>query len=500
MKIFKKLNNFKFLLLFLVILFLFYPALSNFYTHDDFFCFNIAQATTLKEFVQFFDPLHSPTGWGYYRPLFTQVLYYFIANVFNYNSVAAHLLALVMFLIVCALVYKLLLQLTENKYQSYLGIFLYAASASHFTHLYTIANQELGHAIFFLLSVILFIKYLNSRERKYITFSVLTFIAALMSKELAVTLPIILILTYFFLILQRKIKLNIKDFVRIHIPYFTVLVIYLYLHIFHYGMIQGDSYIWSISLGTLLNSLVWYGLWSVNVPKMLSDFVGPGLNLNPKLMLYWGRQIIPIALLFAAFCSITLAMIITTVRKYKREDYLLYIFAFIWFSLILSPVLFLQWHKFWDYLTLPLIGIVLVLSFLIVKTQTILKKKYLLLAKILPLIFLTIFTFQSRLTLNLAYETEWTTTGAGTARRVYDYFNNNFKLKDDEYITVVFYDTAKDTDLPWSPSEQLKVILSDNNFFEVFYGGKIKAVYSYLGDVTDKDNVIMIPARQFLGY
>src|SRR3989304_6842531 len=156
----RKKIKWEYLLLLAIIFFLYYPALNNFYTHDDFFHFKISNATSLKEFLSFFDPIHAPEGWGFYRPLTTQVLYFVIRNLFNFNPIAAHLLALGMFLIVCAMVYKLILLLTENKKQALFGLFLYAISASHFTHLYSIANQELGHAIFFLGSVLAFIKFL----------------------------------------------------------------------------------------------------------------------------------------------------------------------------------------------------------------------------------------------------------------------------------------------------------------------------------------------------
>ena len=501
MKTIKGLYKLKYVLLFITILFLFYPALSNFYTHDDFFQFRISDAHSLKDFILFFDPIHAPEGWGFYRPLTTQVLYFLVRNLFNFDPLAAHSLALAMFLLVCYLVYKLLLQFTNDKKRSYIGLFLYATSASHFTHLYSIANQELGHAIFFLISVITFINYMICAEKKYILFSLLAFVGALMSKELAVTLPVILVIVYVFIRLQKKVKLDLKELIRLVSPFYALLAIYGYLHVFHYGLIGGDSYVWSFSASTALNSLVWYALWSMNIPKMLLDFIGPGLNINPKLMLYWSDHITPIFILFSGFCVITFSMIIITLKRKSRQDLILFLFSITWFVLLLLPVIFLQWHKFWEYLTLPLIGIVLVLSQLIVKTQDYLKsKKYLFISKALPLIFIFVFVVQSKLTFNLAYETEWTTAGARTARRVYDHINDLYPDKNIPPVSIVFYDTPEDIDLPWKPSEQLKVILSDNNFFEVFYEGKIIAVYSYTSDVLENENVIMLPARKFLGY
>jgi hypothetical protein len=63
--------------------------------------------------------------------------------------------------------------------------------------------------------------------------------------------------------------------------------------------------------------------------------------------------------------------------------------------------------------------------------------------------------------------------------------------------TVVFYDTEEDKKLPFSPTETVKNTLSDNNFFEVFYDGKIKAVY---GASSVQEKVVMVRSRIFIGY
>ena len=486
----------KYLLLLAITLFLFYPALNNFYTHDDFFNFRISNATSSKEFLSFFDPIHAPEGWGFYRPLTTQALYFAVRHLFQFNPVAAHLLALGMFLVVCFMVYKLILLLTENKKQSLFGLFLYATSASHFTHLYSIANQELGHTIFYLGAVLAFSKFLKERKSSFYFLSLAAFLGSLMSKELAVTLPFILILVYAYYYLNGKILLKMKEFVRVIIPFFVILGVYGYLHVFYYGLPKGDSYIWSISVRTAINSLFWYALWAVNIPKMLADFIGPGLHFNPNLFKYWSGQIIPIFILFAILCLLILTMSFITFKKNKKKDWLLYGFSAVWFPLILSPVIFLQWHKFWEYLTLPLIGVVLVLSRLIVNSQNFLKKKkYSLFSKLLPIFFLTIFIIQSKLTLDLARQTEWTTTGAQVAKRVYNYFQSNKESLMGK--TIVFYDTKDDETLPFSPTATLKNVLSDNNFFDVYYVGKIKAFY---GGVSDNGNEVKINSRIFLGY
>jgi hypothetical protein len=43
----------------------------------------------------------------------------------------------------------------------------------------------------------------------------------------------------------------------------------------------------------------------------------------------------------------------------------------------------------------------------------------------------------------------------------------------------------------------MKNTLSDNNFFEVFYAGKIKAVY---GMSSIRENAVTVSSRAFIGY
>ena len=95
---------------------------------------------------------------------------------------------------------------------------------------------------------------------------------------------------------------------------------------------------------------------------------------------------------------------------------------------------------------------------------------------------------------SLSSKTSWITQGAITANKVNIYINSKYgQIKDKK--TVLFYDTVKDKDLPWSPSEVVKTTLSDNNFFQVFF----PQITAYYGE-TDVKNPDKIYSRQFLGY
>jgi hypothetical protein len=88
-------------------------------------------------------------------------------------------------------------------------------------------------------------------------------------------------------------------------------------------------------------------------------------------------------------------------------------------------------------------------------------------------------------------------TGAKEASRVYKFVSDN-KLKL-EGKTIIFYDTEADTRLPWLPSSQLKLDLSNQDFFRVYHP-KIYARYGKNTVGMEQGNIVKVEARQFLGY
>jgi hypothetical protein len=215
---------------------------------------------------------------------------------------------------------------------------------------------------------------------------------------------------------------------------------------------------------------------------MLVDFVGPGLRVNPNLFKFWSQSIIPILVI----SGILLTTFIILSWKFLIKGFRLMIFTLAWFLIAISPVLFLPFHKFVYYLTLPLIGVVIYISSLLVSF----KKNYLI------LLFGTLWIMGSYLTLRLTNETHWVSRGGKTAQRVDKYFRENKDLFV-KFSKIAFIDTEKDSNLPWKPSEVVKSSLSDENYFKVFYPGRFEVYY---GNEDLSEDVIKIEARQFIGY
>jgi 4-amino-4-deoxy-L-arabinose transferase-like glycosyltransferase len=483
-KIFKRISAWQWLLGIITLsLTMFFPAFRTFFTNDDFYQFVVSRAGSLKDFLNFFNLVTPATGFPNYRPLSILVPYFLDWKLFSLNPLFLHLLSFVLFSAVVVLVYRLVKMLTRSDKIAILATFLYATSASHFGHLYIASPTETGYTLFALLSMILFIGYYSKREIKSYLLSIVCFVLALMSKETAVITPPLLLVIYIYLRLQNNKKLQLKKAVLLLIPYASLLAGYLYLRFFHYGLAQGDSYVWDFSPTRALNSLFWYVAWSFNLPEMLVDFVGPGLALNSNLMKYYSKEIIPIFILFGAQVILLVYGLTKIVLKKGRG---LICFSVIWFILTLIPVLFLPVHKFTFYLTLPLIGFVIPMSYLLTLPGVPQK---------IVIIFASVWLATSVMTLGLTRKTNWVTRGAQVAENVLRYFESNEQKYDGK--TILFYDTEDDKGLPFSPTATLKNALSDDNFFKVFFDGSISPRYEGETGFRDWEKV---KSRQFLGY
>lgn len=248
----------------------------------------------------------------------------------------------------------------------------------------------------------------------------------------------------------------------------------------YFGFASGDSYIWSLS-PRIVNTLFWYGVWSLNIPEMFVDFVGPKLQINPNLLKYWSNEVLMITSVFVVN-FIVLSFLFVNYLRNKRKKMSMLFLLIMGFILSLGPVLLLPLHKYTFYLTVPMVFVSLFISILIIEFKK---------SKSVLMIFITFWIIGSLSTLNLTKETNWITTGAHTAVRVKSYFDTNYNAMQNKSIN--FKDSVDDQTLPWSPTEVLSNVLSKNNFFEVFYPNLV--VY-YGNENAD----VVVYSRQFLGY
>lgn len=137
-----------------------------------------------------------PPGGAMYRPLPLYILPYFEFKLFQFNHQAWLAIGLILsnlLIILCYILTKLIIKSRAAAFFSALFFFSYYnkihvnVEANHF-------NAEYLYLDFFLLSLIFFILYIERENKLYRPLSVVFFVAALMSKEAAFTLPILFII------------------------------------------------------------------------------------------------------------------------------------------------------------------------------------------------------------------------------------------------------------------------------------------------------------------
>jgi 4-amino-4-deoxy-L-arabinose transferase-like glycosyltransferase len=462
----------------------FHSSFFAFFTHDDFFLLNISRANSLKQFLMFFDPIHSPRGLGMYRPLAMQSFYLLAWKIFDLNPFGMHLISFLTFFVIIYLVYKLAFLLFGNRNLGLIASFLYATSATHFVHLYFLGvYQELLMTAFFLALIILYADYLQKGKLKYYLLAFISFLLSLLSKETAVVAPLVFAIVYFYLKHKDRVKISTKKFVHSLVPLALLLSVYFYIRFTYFGFPQGDSYVWQVS-PRLLNTLFWYVAWSFAIPEYLIDFVGPGFKINFLQLKYWMPYLIPLAILVLIQIGIVSWLVVGKITKKSKQTYRLLAFCLAWFMATLLPVLFLPLHKFTYYLTLPLVGVSFAIAFLLLGSKK----------RLLTGVFLVFWFFSNLITTNLTSKTHWVVGGATASKNLFDYLTLN-NITSGE---LVFYNRSEDLNLGWSPVDSLKNILSDNDFFEVFFPGiRVK----YLESPSDINQTgVLLRARDFLNF
>lgn len=338
-----------FIPIFIVVIILYYPVLSTYFSHDDFFHFKVSQTDGgLKEFFKFFtfQPFEERRI-AFFRPVFREVLYNSFYLLFGLNALPFRLLSFIIHFINIYLVFTLIEKVFKKKLISYFSTFFFAITSANVASFYYLAGgiQTQGVTTFILLTLIAFFNYLKTDKEKYKLASFLAFALALASHEQAALIPFLLA---GLVLIENKNLTRLRELW----PYFLVLSIYIYLNITIIGYSsQETQYKMTFNLKSTLNTLSWYSVWAMGIPEMLVDFLNPGFKLNPSLMKYWGNffRVIFTAFAVSGFLAI-LNGLATLFKKRKTVLNKQFLFFTIWFPLGLLPVLFLPGHKSSHYL------------------------------------------------------------------------------------------------------------------------------------------------------
>ncbi len=454
------------------------PSLGNFFSADDWFHLRVVQISNVNEFLNFFSFSPTPQSISFYRPLSTQVFFWLGYQLSGLNPIPGHLISLFVFGYTLLLVYWII-ELLTNKHVAFWVTCFYGFSVTNFTKLYFLSTfQELLMTMFILLAVL---SHLKGNLLRTIFF----FILALLSKETAIVLPVLLVGIDWY---RHRFRF------QSYLPFFLVAIGYGYLRLVIFKPLEGDSYVGSFSLKKNLNTLFWYGLWALGAPEFLVDYVGSGLRIIPKFWSDFGKWSWWMLGSVGATIVLLAGLGLNYLSKAKEKRQLLKMggLALGWFVVCLLPVLWLPWHKFTLELTLPMVGFSLGLAWLVMGKNN------------RPGMWSRIFVV-SWLGLNLSmnyltYTHHYSVNRAKVSQKVANFLQTNYP----QYPAGSYFEFVNDTDdfgQSWGSSKQIAQAISYADMFRVIYQNPtIQVYYEDFPDQPRPEGKQRIPlsTRQFV--
>lgn len=373
-------QNFKvWLLIFAATIVAYGASLRYGFSQDDWYHITISQAKTIGEFLNFFNPFH--INWIFFRPLSTQLPYWLSTALFPLSLAPyfMHLLMLLIHAFNAYLVVQIGTKYLKPKFSLLLGIF-YAVSSVHFLSLFYIgAIQQLISTLFSLLAIHF---YLSKSQPSQLSLALLT-LCALLSKELSIRLPLILLMLAY--LKEGKLLSALKS-VRGSL---IVAVIYPLIR-FIVGTGGAAEYLLNFSPATTLATTMWYGLFALGFPEELLHYgLSGGLINFPGFIAEHGLS----AVIISFSGSLLLGLLLYRLTQTSWRKLFFPLLAF----LSLLPILFLPTHRYPHYLDLSIL-------FLGIYLLSPLKQ----LSRLTLVIFIVI-TFGALTSINLETKTHWTT-------------------------------------------------------------------------------------------
>jgi len=302
-----------------------------------------------------------------YRPVAT-LSYFLIYALFGLSPLAFHLTSLLLHIFNVIAVYVLVQLLLNEKKFSLIAALVFACHPVLTETVNCISyNEDLLATFFYLLALVLYIKATaneNSFHRPIYFFSLVFFLVALLSKEMAVTLPAIILLYDFTLRPTDGTGGGIKQVAGIidrqkfyYIGFILVASFYLLLRFKFLVNPEGG---FSYSRAGLFERILF-------LPDLLFDYiklVWVPLNLNAEYSFAYPQRFLELSNLLALI--VILAITIGSYFIYPRSKGIF--FGIWWFFITLLPVSnLIEIHNpiAERYLYLPLVGFCIIISILI---------------------------------------------------------------------------------------------------------------------------------------
>ncbi len=429
---------------------LYKSSLNYFFFQDDFFEINISKAHNVADYLNFFKFRNDIIA---YRPISLQTYFFTSSQIFGFNAGGFRVITFTFLFASYLLLAKIIEKITKSKLIAFTTASLWLLSSIHFMAITWIAAAYniIGTSFWFMTSY-LFLRYIDSQNKKYYLLSLIAFLLTIGSFEFSITWPAIFGV-YYLIVLKKGFQKSIKTF----LPFAIISAIYLVLRLYLIKVPQILEYKTTFNIDSI-KALFWYFLWTFNIPEEFKkQIVTKLLIFNPKFLNeYW--QLV-VETFGAALVIITLGIItpvINLIRKKRSGDLQILLFAAAWFVIGISPVLVLPNHTFTMYLTLASIGIYFLISYLLVRSG--LEKL------IAPLIIIWILS--SLVTLSFYRENSWMVESQRFASSFYLQIKQEYPIL--PHNSQVYY--------PLTDHRYLQALLG-NNAIQAIYNDPTLSIY-----------------------
>ena len=380
-----------FVLILAVDWFLYFRHVGHFFQGDTVFLIN-HRATTLAGYLSEFIELN-PSGW--YRPLTNELLESILYPFAGLNPIPYRIPVYVVFIGITVGVYAFTFALSRRHLAAALAAFFFTV---HTTNAYTTYDlgfmPELLYAFFYIAATLAYFRYLQKASKAAYVLSLVCFVASLLSKEAAVTLPATLFLmAIIFGPSGQTFRTRLSGAIRSTAPHVLVMFVYL-AWVVGYLQIQG------MSISTL------FDVSYVPAPGDYTPVLSEGALKNADLALSWAFNVprgpwghfqarhpamVAYLKLFRVLVFVLLAVSLI------RSDRNLILFGFAWFWITLLPALPLVAHFLPYYLFLPVIGLSLVVGLVFAEVHDRLRRfQPVLAAAIIVVVFGSVLVVTSR--------------------------------------------------------------------------------------------------------
>ncbi|MBI2410427.1 MAG: hypothetical protein HYV32_00830 [Candidatus Kerfeldbacteria bacterium] len=329
--------------IFLIVTLLFYHHTfdQSFFLDDYIF----VERSTIGSFADLLNLFSTSQNTIFYRPISTNVYFGTLQLMFGPHPIYFHISNTILLAINGVLLYLILAKFGLKKYISAAAALLYIMNPISFdSQRWISVCQELLSILFFL-SSLLFYMYSGYRtlSTKYFL-SIFSFILALLSKEMAITLPGVLLLLH--LTVERHH--SIKEILRKFGPFVIVTILFFLLR--SQFLIYPNEGAYSLEFGSFLSEHIrTYIAWAIDGILLVKS------NL------------------FIVAVSLFIPIIVAFFANADRRKVML--FGAGWAGGTLLPVLILPFHIYSYYLMLPIIGLYIVFAVCIDYLTSLCKKR-----------------------------------------------------------------------------------------------------------------------------